>query len=389
MHPDLYNPAITTFNFDVVSPVNRKYQILEACNTETVSFDIILCKPDICQRTLEFQVIRINGQQSGSTQGISFDLKGMKSVGHRFKNIIKDSNNNGKALRNKLYNCSRVAPQQFPDFCACYMETTKLKYLILNSTILFVVAGILEMTLHEFGHYFAAIFVHAKGISIHHNYVSNIDEGLPLKNILIIKGAGPLVSLIIGIFFHIVCSLQKERNVSFLFKLYMAAFGYIGFFGYLMLAPIFTGGDTGYICNALQFPLWLTIGIAVSGGLTLYFLIRALMKYFVEMGSKEILEIKETRISFIHSLLLIPVLFGIPLTTILNLPVVAAISLIAPLFSPFTLLWDYGNALNKNYHLKKTNNHFKKLNRLNFVLILLFILTIIYNRMLVKGIYFN
>jgi hypothetical protein len=96
MHPDLHNPAITTSNFDVVSPVNRKYQILEACNTEAVRFDIILCKQNICQRTLKFQVIRINGQHPGSAEGISFDLKGMKSVGHRFKNIIKDSNNNGK-----------------------------------------------------------------------------------------------------------------------------------------------------------------------------------------------------------------------------------------------------------------------------------------------------
>ena len=269
------------------------------------------------------------------------------------------------------------------------MEITKLKYVVLNSTILFVVAGILEMTLHEFGHYFAAILVHAKGISIHHNYVSNIDEGLPLKNILLIKGAGPLVSLIIGVFFHIACSLQKRRNTAFLFKLYMAAFGYIGFFGYLMIAPIFTGGDTGYICYALRFPHWVTIIIAVSGGLILYLLFRNLMKYFVGMGSKEILEKKGTRISFIHSILLFPVLFGIPITTLLNLPVVVLISLIAPLCSPFTLLWDYGNALDKNYHLETVNNHFDKLNKFNFVLILLLILTIIYNRMLVKGIFYN
>ena len=269
------------------------------------------------------------------------------------------------------------------------MGTLKLKYVIFNSTILFIVTCILQMTLHEFGHYFASILVHAKGISIHHNYVSNVDEGLPLKSILFIKGAGPLVSLMIGIVFHLVCSVHKKRNVAFLFKLYMAVFGYIGFFGYLMIAPIFTAGDTGYICSALKFPTWLTIGIAVSGVLILYLLVRNLMKYFVEMGSKEIIEKKETRISFVHSLLLLPVLFGIPFTTILNLPVVALISLIAPICGPFTFLWDYGNALNKNYHLKTTNDHFNKLNRLNIVLIILLILTIIYNRILVKGIYYN
>lgn len=244
------------------------------------------------------------------------------------------------------------------------------------------------MTLHEFGHYFTSIIVHAKGISIHHNYVSNIDEGLPLKSILFIKAAGPFVSLIIGIVFHLVCSVQKKRNFTFLFNLYMAAFGYIGFFGYLMIAPIFTGGDTGYICSALKFPVWLTICIALSGALILYFLVRNLVKYFVEMGSKEILEKKETRISFVHSILLLPVLLGMTFTTILNLPIVTLISLIAPVCSPFTLLWDYGNALYKNYNLNTTNDNFSRLNKVNFVLIILLICTIIYNRLLVKGIYY-
>ncbi len=269
------------------------------------------------------------------------------------------------------------------------MAKLNLKCVTLNSTILFIVAGILEMTLHEFGHFFTSIFVHAKGISIHHNYVSNTDEGLPLESILLIKGAGPFVSLMIGIAFHLVNSVQKKRNLIFLFRIYMAGFGYIGFFGYLMIAPFFTGGDTGYICWALKFPLWLTITIAISGGLILYLLIRSLMKYFVEMGSKEILQKKETRISFVHSLILFPVLLGIPCTTILNLPVIALISLIAPLCSPFTLLWDYSNALKKNYDLEYMNEDFYRLNRVNYVLILLLVITIVYNRILVSGIHYN
>ncbi|HMC87278.1 MAG TPA: hypothetical protein VKI61_17255 [Chitinophagaceae bacterium] len=266
------------------------------------------------------------------------------------------------------------------------MGIFKFKYVIINSTILFIVTCILQMTLHEFGHYFAAIIVHAKNISIHHNNVVNTDEGLPLKSILLIKGAGPLVSLLVGLVFQGVCARRKQRNISFLFELYMAVFGYIGFFGYLMIAPVFTGGDTGYICAALHFPPWLTIAIAVSGGLILYLLVRSLMSYFVEMGSVEILDKKASRISFVHSIILLPVLIGIPITTMLNLPVPALISLIAPICSPFTLLWDYGNALRRNYRLKSTNQHFDKLNRLNYVLIVLLILTVIYNRMLVIGI---
>ncbi len=49
------------------------------------------------------------------------------------------------------------------------------RYVVINSAILFVIASILEMTLHEFGHFFTAILVHAQGISVHHNYVSHSD----------------------------------------------------------------------------------------------------------------------------------------------------------------------------------------------------------------------
>jgi hypothetical protein len=107
------------------------------------------------------------------------------------------------------------------------------------------------------------------------------------------------------------------------------------------------------------------------------------------MGSKEILEKKESRISFVRSLLFLPVLFGIICTTMLNLPIVALISLIAPVFSPFTLLWDYGNALQKKYDLKTTNENLNVLNRINSGLIVLLVLTVLYNRMLVEGIYYN
>lgn len=269
------------------------------------------------------------------------------------------------------------------------MGISKFRFVTLNSTILFIVGCILQMTLHEFGHFFAAILVHAKGISVHHNYVDNIDEGLPLRSILLIKGAGPAVSLMIGIVFHLTCATHKNRNLVFLFKLYMSMFGYIGFFGYLMTTPIFTGGDTGYICDALHFPFWLNIAIAVSGALILYLIVRNLMKYYVEMGTNEIIGKREFRFSFVHSILLLPVLFGILFTTLLNLPVMVLLSLIAPLFGPFTFLWDYGNALTKKYKLKSTNEDFKKLNSLNYILIFLLILTIIYNRMLVKGIYYN
>ena len=245
------------------------------------------------------------------------------------------------------------------------------------------------MTLHEFGHFFVSILVHAQQISIHHNYTSNVEEGLSLANNLFIKGAGPFVSLVIGILFHFICSRQANRNILFLFNLYMSVFGYIGFFGYLLIAPMFSDGDTGYVCYALGFPIWLTIIIALAGAVVLYCLINILTKYFVEMGSKEIIENKEARKSFIRSLLLYPILIGIVLTTLLNLPTPAFISLIAPICSPLTFMWGYRNALKKNYSTNNANKKFDDLNKPHPWLFVFFVLTFIGNRLLVNGIYVN
>jgi hypothetical protein len=261
--------------------------------------------------------------------------------------------------------------------------------IILNSTMLFVIASILTMTLHEFGHFFASSLVHAQHLSIHHNYTSNSNEGLSLQSTLLIKSTGPFVSLVLGVFFHFICSRQVKRNVLFLFETYMSLFGYIGFFGYLIIAPVTPGGDTGYLFYSLGFPIWLMIVLAVIGAIALYFLINILMKYFVEMGTKEIIENKKNREIFIRSLIFFPLFIGIVLTTLLNLPVQVIISLIAPICGSLTILCGYDNALKKNYYLKNVNIEFEEFNKINFLLFAFFLLTIVLNRLLVYGIYVN
>ncbi len=265
----------------------------------------------------------------------------------------------------------------------------KYKYVVVNSALLFIIASILEMTLHECGHFITAILVNATGVSLHHNYVTDNDESVTLASNLLVKGMGPAVSLIIGITFHILCKKQTQRNLLFLFKLYMAVFGYIGFFGYLMIAPLFTEGDTGYICQALDFPMYLTVSIAIAGVFLLYLLIRNLTPYFVSMGTEDIISGKTERKQFVFAMIMWPLIIGIILTTLLNLPVPTFLSLIAPVFSPFTLLWTFSMALDKNYPSLRYNNNFDKFNRLNRRLILVSIFVIIMNRLLVYGIHWN
>jgi uncharacterized protein YacL len=131
------------------------------------------------------------------------------------------------------------------------------------------------------------------------------------------------------------------------------------------------------------------IVLAVIGAIILYFLINILMKYFVEMATKEIVENKKNREKFVRSLIFFPLVIGIVLTTLLNLPVPVIISLIAPICGSLTILCGYDNASKKNYNLKNFSKEFEKLNKINLQLFAFFVLTIILNRLLVYGIYIN
>jgi hypothetical protein len=258
--------------------------------------------------------------------------------------------------------------------------------IIVNSSILFVSAAILQMTLQELGHFAAAILIHAKNVTLHHNYVSTQTVDMPLAQDIFYAGAGPFVSLLIGVCFHFVCSRQKKRDTLFLFNLYLAVFGYIAFFGYLMVAPFFTYGDTGYIFHALGFPIWLTILIAATGGLMLYMVMGNLMRFFVEMGTSNIIADKKTRRIFIACLVQYPLYTGILITTLLNLPTPTVLSLIYPICSPFSIMWAYGKGLAKPYPVADMNTDITSINRIQPVWIIILLLIIGMNRVLVYGV---
>jgi hypothetical protein len=259
------------------------------------------------------------------------------------------------------------------------------KNLILNSTLLFSIATVATMTLHEGGHFMAAVFFHAKEVVLYHNYTSYKMEELSLTAQLLTVAAGPLFSLLLGIVFNILCSIYSKRNLLFLFLLYMSAFGYIAFGGYLMIAPLFANGDTGFIFNALHFPMWLIIIIALGGVAFMLYRMKRLSRYFVELATEEIIKDKAQRRAFFNTLIKFPLYFGIMITTLLNFPVTAFISLAYPLFSPLNLLWAYGYCLDANDPGIKSNQELNHLYKVSPVLIIAFILSIIYNRLLVYG----
>jgi hypothetical protein len=263
------------------------------------------------------------------------------------------------------------------------------KNIIVNSSLLFVVATILEMTLHECGHFIAAILLHAKGIELHHNYVSANTSEMSRASSIFFAGTGPIVSLALGLLFHFICSRQKKRNMLFLFNLYMAVFGYVAFFGYLLIAPFFTYGDTGYIFMALGFPLWLTITISITSAFVVYLIMGELVRYFVEMGTSEVISDKEQRHVFINALVKYPLFIGIAITVLLNLPVPTFLSLLYPLCSPFCIMWVFDKALVKVYPANNMNSDLRAIQKIQPIWVVVFLLVIIMNRSLVHGIIIN
>lgn len=261
--------------------------------------------------------------------------------------------------------------------------------IIINSSVLFVLSATLEMMMHEGGHSIAALIAGAKQIVLYHNYVTDSIDGISPNGLIFINAAGPNVSLLTGLIFHYLCYTHSTRNLFFLFCLYMSVFGYIGCFGYLMVAPFFIYGDTGYIAYLLGSPMWLTVILAVFGAFLLFILMKNLTRYYVEMGTRDIISDNKTRRTFINSLMLYPLLIGILVTTLLNLPSPTFLSLLAPICSPFAIMWTYGYAVNKKYPEDKMNTNIRTVDRIEFLWVVVLLLVININRMLVTGLIIN
>jgi hypothetical protein len=260
----------------------------------------------------------------------------------------------------------------------------RYKYVLINSVLLFIITAVLEVVLHEFSHFITAFIFHAKDLSLHHNFVDYAEDNLSVSQRIWIASAGPLMSLFIGLVFHFIVIQSEKRNALFLFNLFMAVNGYIGFFGYLMIAPLTVQGDTGFVFHALGFPMWSVILIAVFGISILLVAIKKLTKHFVEMASVEIIADKEQRKQFVQAVIKYPIYCCVVAMLLLNLPVPIWVSIL-PVFSYFSLFYGFGDALKKEYANLNTNTKFDTFNSVQPIIIVGFVLTVILNRLLVHG----
>lgn len=258
-------------------------------------------------------------------------------------------------------------------------------FVFLNSVILFITATLLENFLHQSGHFLMAKWVGLPDISMHHNYVNFDDSQVSNLHKVLVNGAGPLLSLLTGIIFQFLCLGRLKRDLVFMFQNYMAIFGYTGFFGYLIIAPFYTDGDTGKVLQLLDFPLWSVIGISILALVSLYTIMFRLTRNFVLLCPIEALEIKYARRRFMFIMIFYPFILGTITTTLLSLPVAAAFSLIAPFIRPFSIMWTFPQALNKEYRGTVSNEHLESINNFRIFPVIALSVMVIVNRLLVAG----
>lgn len=143
--------------------------------------------------------------------------------------------------------------------------------LLWTSTIIIFAASILNVTLHESGHYIAAILFDASDVELHHNYVAYDSDSIGFWERIVVAASGPLLSLIIGIIGLWWHTSIKVKGWKSLFLLWLAYHGLLNFMGYVLIAPVFTYGDTGFIFSQLEFPLWSMILLSVTSFVLMFF----------------------------------------------------------------------------------------------------------------------
>lgn len=256
------------------------------------------------------------------------------------------------------------------------------KYLFINSLLAFVAAFLLTTLIHESGHFISYLLFQAQPV-LHHNYVSVATLELSLGARVTSSLAGPGISLLQGLFFlGLVMHRQSNKSID-IFYLWLGFLGCINFFGYVMLTPLSSAGDTGKVAALLNIPEFWQIIISVSGLFILLLLIfrhGALFGNFIPKSDT----LKE-RGKHVNMLLLFPVIVGSLLNAALAFPVQVLLSVIYPATSSYALLWAYGRVL-------KAKESGLKLSEINLQiskpLLLIFLLMLIVNRLLVYGLHF-
>ncbi len=254
------------------------------------------------------------------------------------------------------------------------------KNIFLNSFMAFVSAFILTTIIHESGHFISYLLAGAQP-ELFHNYVQTSDNTLSLQIKIIAAMAGPVISLLQGIIFTMLVVKNQKNNARYLLFLWLSLLGFINFFGYLMLTPLSTKGDTGKVAELLHISYVARIIIAVIGLATLIFIVVKIGRYFANfIPTRTELPIRGKYVNF---LVMFPIIAGSMVNVILAFPIPVILSVIYPATSAYVILSSYGVILKTERQQMPDSDLDKKI---SLFLVIIVMTCIILNRILTTGI---
>lgn len=207
--------------------------------------------------------------------------------------------------------------------------------ILINSTLAFVSAFVITTFIHESGHYLSYLIFGADP-TLFHNYVQTASQDLPVHARIISALAGPLISLVQGILFWVVISRNSQSTARNLFFLWMSLLGLVNFFGYLVMTPLSTVGDTGKAASLLGLDSSIRIVVAVAGFAMLMWSVLKIGRSFSNFIPADL--DREKRTKYVYSVMFFPIMIGSVVNTLLAFPVVALLSIIYPATSAYVIM---------------------------------------------------
>lgn len=255
-----------------------------------------------------------------------------------------------------------------------------LKNILINSTLAFVSAFVFTTVIHEGGHFLSYMFFGAHP-TLFHNYVQTPDQHLSTLARVVSALAGPVISLVQAVVFGLIVSKGRKNTASHLLFLWLSLLGYVNFFGYLVMTPLFTGGDTGAVAELLNIVYVIRIVIALAGFAVLLWIIRHTARNFSTFIPAELEGQQRSR--YVYRLMFFPIMVGSAVNTLLAFPVAAVLSAIYPATSSYVIMSSFRAILHgSSSHVSRSECE----GGISKILVFLALSAIILNRLLTFGV---
>lgn len=215
---------------------------------------------------------------------------------------------------------------------------------MVNGVIAYVLAFLLTTIIHEMGHWIAGI-ISGTNPRIHHNYVEHLNYNISNNSKSFIALAGPFLSLLQGFYGSWRYSVRDKDTRYSLFLIWFSVLGFNNVLGYFMMGPLFQVGDIGKFYQLNDVPIYVQIILCVIAAVGLLFVANRMTKPFLRFCyDAELLITPKTRKRFSFTILMLPWMIGSVIVTLLNLPIIARVSIIYPVMSGFVFIYPWQNS---------------------------------------------